>query len=78
MLFFFFMARPRDMEVPGLGVESELQEQAYTTATTTPPSVLLPCEPQDMDHSLQHHRILNPQNEATDRTHILMDTMLGS
>ena len=44
------------MEVPGLGVESELQP--------TP-------QPQQCG-------ILNPLNEARDRTHILTDTISGS
>ena len=33
--FFFFGLHPRHMEIPRLGVESELQLQAYTTATAT-------------------------------------------
>ena len=35
--FFIFFLGPhlQDMEVPGLGVESELQLLAYTTATAT-------------------------------------------
>ena len=37
---FFFLVflgpNPRHMEVPRLGAESELQLQAYTTATATP------------------------------------------
>ena len=39
-LFFFFFVflrlHPRHMEAPRLGVESELQLPAYTTATATP------------------------------------------
>ena len=52
------------MEVPGLGVKSELQLQGYATATATP----------DLSHmcdlccSLQQRQILNPLKEARDRT----------
>ena len=34
-LFFFLGCHPQHMEVPRLGVESELQLLAYTTATAT-------------------------------------------
>ena len=34
--FSFLGAHLQHMEVPGLGAESELQLQAYTTATATP------------------------------------------
>ena len=54
------------MEVPGLGVESELQLLAYTTATATPdPS-------HDLYHSSRQHWILNPLSEARYRTYNLM------
>ena len=63
------------MKVPRLGVELELQLLAYTTATAM----------QDLNHvsslyhsSWQFSGILNPLSEARDRTHILMDTSLGS
>ena len=57
------------MEVPRLGVESELQLLAYTTATATrDPSRVL-----DLHHSSQKCRILNPLSEDRDRTHMLMD-----
>ena len=55
------------MEVPRLGVESELQLLAYTTVRATP----------DLSHicdlccSLQPCEILNPLSEARDRTCIL-------
>ena len=56
------------MEGPGLGVESELQLPAYTTATATPdPSHIC-----DLHHSSQQRRILNLLSEARDRTHNLM------
>ena len=34
--FFFFRAAPWHMEVPRLGIESELQLLTYTTGTTPP------------------------------------------
>ena len=58
------------VEVPTLGVESELQLLAYTTATAT----------QDLSRIYYLHRssqqcqILNPLIEARDQTYILMDT----
>ena len=58
------------MEVTRLGTESELQLQAYTTATATQAlsHVFSP------HHSSLEHQILNPLNEARDLTHILIDT----
>jgi len=54
------------MEVGRLGVESELQPPAYTTATA----------PQDLshvcDHSSRQCRILNPRSEARDRNRNLV------
>ena len=53
-----------------LGVESDLQLPAYTTATATPdPSSIF-----DLHHSSQQHRILNPLSKARDWTRVLMDT----
>ena len=52
------------MEVPGLGVELELQLPVYTTAIAT----------LDLSHmynlcpSLQQRQILNPLSKARDRT----------
>ena len=60
------------MEVPKLGVQSELQLLAYATATATATTTL------DSSHTLQQHQILNPLSEARDRTHILSDTMASS
>ena len=60
---------PRHMEVPGLGVELELQLPAYTTATATlDPSCVF-----NLHHSSWQHRILNLLIEAGDLTRILMD-----
>ena len=63
-------ATPADMEVPRLGVESELQLPATATATATP----------DLSHicNLRQQQILNLLSEARDGTHILTDTMSGS
>ena len=57
------------MEVSGLGVESELQLQAYTTATAMPD---LSCV-YGLHHSSGQHQILNPLREARGRSRILMD-----
>ena len=62
------------MEVPGLGVKSELQLAVYATATATPdPNCIC-----DLFYSLWLHQILNPLNKARDQISILMDTMWGS
>ena len=58
------------MEVPRLGVESELQLPAYATATTTQDTSYI-C---DLHHSSQQHWILHQLNKARDRTRIFMDT----
>ena len=58
------------MEVPGLGVESELQLPDYAVATATPDLSHI----YDLCHSLWQHWILNPLSEAGDRTLILMAT----
>ena len=70
-LFFIFLELYLyHMDVPKLGVESELQLLAYATATVMPdPSRIC---------SLHSSWILNPLSEASDGTHILLDTMLGS
>ena len=60
IIFVFLGLHQRNMEVPRLGVESELQLLAYTTATATPgPSCIC-----DLHHSSCKHRILNPLSEA--------------
>ena len=74
VLFFFFLVflgpYPQQMEVPRLGIKSELQLPAYTTATATwDPSRFC-----DLHHSSWQHWILNPLSEARNRTCILMDT----
>ena len=56
------------MDVPRLGVESELQRLAYTTATATQnPSHIC-----DLHHSSWQRWILNPPSKAKDQTHNLM------
>ena len=58
------------MEVPRLGVESELQLPACTTATATWDLSRI-C---DQHHSSEQRQILNPLSEAGDQTRILMGT----
>ena len=58
------------MEVPRLGVKSELQLPAYITAT----AMRDPRHVCNLHHSSLQHRILNPLSEAKDQTCILMDT----
>uniref|UniRef100_A0A8D1NQC2 Neurolysin, mitochondrial n=2 Tax=Sus scrofa TaxID=9823 RepID=A0A8D1NQC2_PIG len=58
------------MEVPRLGVQSELQLPDYTTATAMLGLSYI-C---DLHHSSQQCPILNPVSETRDRTRVLMDT----
>ena len=67
-LFFFPRLHPWHMEVPRLGVESELQPPAYTIATATPDLGHV-C---NLHHSPRRCCILTPLSEARDRTHNLM------
>ena len=60
----------RHMEVPRLGVESELQLPAYTTATASQVLSHI-C---DLHHSSWQHQILNPLSGSRDQTHIFMDS----
>ena len=66
--FFFFFKGPQvlSIEIPRLGVESELQLPAYVTATATPDLSL--------HHNLQQRWILKALSSARDQTCILMDT----
>ena len=58
------------MEVPELGVELELQLQAYATAMAVPdPSHIC-----DRHSSLWQCQIFNSLSEARDQIHILMGT----
>ena len=67
LFFFCFILGlpPWHMEIPRLGVYSELQLPAYATATATP-DLSYVC---DRHHSSRQHQILNPLSEAGDRTH---------
>ena len=58
------------MEVLRLGVKSELQLPAYSTAAEMQDSSQV-CE---LHQSSWQHKILNPLSKAGDPTHILMDT----
>ena len=57
------------MEIPRLGVESDLKLLAYTidTATWDPSQVF------NLHHSSWPCQILNPPSKARDGTHVLMD-----
>ena len=70
-LFFFFLGlHSWHVEIPRLGVESELQLPAYTTATAMPDLSRI----FDLRHSLWQRQILNSQSKARDRTRTLMDS----
>ena len=60
-LLFFLGPHLQHMEVPWLGVESELQSLAYTTATATW-DLRCVC---DLHLSLQQHWTLNPLSKAS-------------
>ena len=70
VLFVFCLLGPQHplfMEVPRLWVKLELLPLAYATAMPALSSVC------DLHHSSQQCRILNPMNEARNRTCILME-----
>ena len=58
------------MEIPRLGVISELQMLAYTKATETQDLSRV----FDLHHSSQQHQIFNPLSKARDQTCVLTDT----
>ena len=66
--FFSLELYLRHMEVPRLGVQSELQLLAYTTATATSD----PSHVCNLHHSSWQCKIFNPLSEARDWTHNLM------
>ena len=66
--FVFLVPHPPHMEVPRLGVKSELQLPAYATATATPD----PSHFCNLHHSSQQRQTLNPLSKAKDGTRILM------
>ena len=57
------------MDVPRLGVKSELQVPATATAMPDPSHICNLCH---------QCRILNPLSETNDQIHILTDTVFGS
>ena len=67
-IFLFLGLHLQHMEVPRLGVESELHLLVYATAT---PDLSCIC---DLHQRLKQCHILNPLSKARDRTPILMDT----
>ena len=70
LIFFFLGSHPQHMEVPRLGVQSELEPSAYTTATAMwDPSCVC-----DLHHSSRQCQIFNPLSEVKDQTHVFMDT----
>ena len=67
--FFVFLGpHPQHMEVPRLGVKSELQLPAYTTATATQD----PIQVCDLCHSSWQHWILNSPSKARVSSWILV------
>ena len=71
LIFFFLLGlHLQHMEVPRLGVKSELHLLAYTTTAATPDLSHI-C---NLYHSSQQHWIFNPLSKARDQTHFLMDT----
>ena len=68
LFFCFWGPHPQHIDVPKLGVESELRPLVYTTSTATPD----PSRVWDLHHGSQQHGILNPLSEAGDWTHNLM------
>ena len=66
----FLWLHLQHIEVPRLGVKSELQLLACTTAT----AMLDLSHGCDLYHSSQQHWLLNPLSEARNQTHVLMDT----
>ena len=68
-LFFSFLEpHPWHVEVPRLGVESELHLPAYSRATEIPDL----CHVCKLHHSSWQCRILNPLSKAGDQTHNVM------
>ena len=70
LIFVFLGMRPQHIEVPRLGVATELQLPAYARTTATP-DLSHVCE---LQNSSQQHWILNPLSKARDWPCILMDT----
>ena len=72
LIFFCFVLGPylQHMEVPRLGVESELRLQVYTTATANGDLSHI-C---NLHHSSQQHGVLNPLRGGQRWNLVLMDT----
>ena len=68
--FCFLGPYPWHVEVPRLGVKSELQLLAYSTATAMPDPSLI-C---NLHHSSWQHWIFNPLSKARDWACVLMNT----
>ena len=68
--FFLLRVHLRHMDIPRLGVESELQLPATATATQDPSHICA------LHHSSQQRSILNPLSEVKDWTCALMDISL--
>ena len=69
-LFIFLKPHLWYMEVPWLGIKSELQLPPYTIATAMPdPSCIC-----NLQHTSQQRQILNPLSKTRDCTLALMDT----
>ena len=66
-LFIYYISsgpHPQHMEVPRLGVQSELQLLAYITVTAMPePSCVC-----DLHHGSRQSRILNPLSKTRDQS----------
>ena len=62
------------MEIPRLGVKSELQLLAYATATAAATATWVPSCVCNLHHSSWQRCILNSLSEARDQTRILMDS----
>ena len=68
LFFFIFRATPQHMEVPRLGVESELW------SLPQPQQHQVKAESETYTVALQECWILNPLSKVRDQTHIRMDT----
>ena len=64
---FFLWPHQHLMEVPRLGVKSDLQLPAYATAKAMPDLSIC-----DLHCSSQQHQVLNPLNQAKDQISILV------
>ena len=62
------------MEIPGIGVKSELQLPAFNTATPMPEMSYI----HDLRCSLQQCQILSLPSDARDGAHILKEIISGS